>query len=437
MDEEFKKKATEHHSGIKAGRTEPEPKKPFDTPEEPSLANLPDATRHALEIHKERWKAYRYTNKGNLVAVVSNGSHIDGAGNVGATASKPIMEDKAMLFKTFADIDAFDIEINDENPDNAIATIQSIAPTFGAINLEGIKTPDSFYIADKLQRLLDIPVIDDNKHSAVVGIVTTLIHFCHTTGKDIERIKIVVCAAESPGLSIAEILCNVGAQKENITTINSKKSVSAQCINADGRIGISSAANDCATLTQAIINADVFIGAACNAILNDAELEIMSERPIIFVPAHHTPANFPERAHNIRPDALIFTSDTSQPNGINCSLLTPYLLRGALDTLSTSINDTMLTAAAKAIIDYRNAKPCNGLSPFEVGNGELLTLIAAAVAHAAIDSGVARRSIVSFGEYRDTLLSRVNNKHSFAKENVRHHSKIRSHSGHENRKEKL
>ena len=202
------------------------PTKAFDSVDDLSLAYTPGVAAPVKEINAERWKAYRYTNKGNLVAVVSNGSAVLGVGNVGAVASKPVMEGKAMLFKVLADIDAFDIELSEEDPDRLVATIQALAPTFGAINIEDIKAPECFYIEERLRKLLDIPVLHDDQHGTAIVITAALMNACEVTGKEISDIKIVICGAGAAGISTAKMLKSIGAGEGNIIMTDSKGVIS-------------------------------------------------------------------------------------------------------------------------------------------------------------------------------------------------------------------
>lgn len=220
MDEALNKEALRYHENGRAGKTETRASKPIGTSHELSLAYTPGVAAPAKEIDKDRWKAYRYTNKGNLVAVISNGSAVLGLGNIGALASKPVMEGKAMLFKSYADIDAFDIELSDEEPEKLISTIQSLAPTFGGINLEDIKAPECFYIEERLQQLLDIPVLHDDQHGTAVTILAAVINTCEMTGKNIRNLKIVICGAGAAGISTARILRSSGVEKEQIVIVD-------------------------------------------------------------------------------------------------------------------------------------------------------------------------------------------------------------------------
>lgn len=424
------------------------PTKAFDSVDDLSLAYTPGVAAPVKEINAERWKAYRYTNKGNLVAVVSNGSAVLGVGNVGAVASKPVMEGKAMLFKVLADIDAFDIELSEEDPDRLVATIQALAPTFGAINIEDIKAPECFYIEERLRKLLDIPVLHDDQHGTAIVITAALMNACEVTGKKIADIKIVICGAGAAGISTAKMLKSIGAGEGNIIMTDSKGVISNSRSDLNNLKKEFATATSLTTLSQAITNADVFIGVSRGNLLTDTDLETMADNPIIFALANPTPEVEYSHALKIRPDAIIATGRTDRPNQINNSLIFPYLFRGAMDTLSTTINEHMQMAAVKAIaqiarepadreIEKKYGKEFTFGREYllpKMGDKRLLTEVSSAVAQAAMDSGVARRGIASFSEYRDALLSRVDNSNSFSRERVRHHSTTRRHLGCEERK---
>lgn len=451
MDEELKKRALNYHANERAGKTEVTPTKPFGTVEELSLAYTPGVAAPVKEIDKERWKAYRYTNKGNLVAVISNGSAVLGVGNVGALASKPVMEGKAMLFKIFADIDSFDIEISDNEAEKIIATIQAIAPTFGGINIEDIKAPECFYIEEKLRGLLNIPVLHDDQHGTAVTVSAAMMNACAIAGKDIGKASIVICGAGAAGISTARMLVRMGVPKEHITMIDSKGVINSKReelsdIKKEFAIETSSA-----TLSQAMINADAFIGVSKGNILHDQDLEVMADSPIIFALANPTPEIDYKRACNLRPDAIIATGRTDLPNQINNAIAFPYIFRGALDTLSATINDAMLIAAAKAIaeiarkpvpqkIEKRYGKQMEFGKEYilpKIGDPRLLTEVSEAVARTAMESGVARRGIASFIEYRNCLQARIDNTLFFSTEKIRHRSRTRNHNGCENRLNKI
>ena len=440
MDDFFKSRALEYHSAGKAGKTSTIANKPVETPEQLAMAYSPGVAAPAMAISQERWKAYRYTNKGNLVAVVSNGSALLGLGNRGALASKPVMEGKAMLFKTYADIDAFDIEISDEVPDKVIATVQALAPTFGGINLEDIKAPECFYIEKRLRQLLDIPVLHDDQHGTAVTVAAALLNACKITGRSINNIKIVINGAGAAAISSATMLLEMGVSREQITMLDSKGVISTRRTDLDETKAYF--ATDCVTttLSQAINGTDVFIGLSKGDLLSEGDIKSMQPSPIIFALANPVPEISYDKAKQWCPDAIVATGRSDSPNQINNVLSFPYLFRGALDTLSTRINEAMKIAAAKAIANVAQEATSKEIEKLygrtfvfgkeyilpKPGDKRLLTEVSAAVARAAMESGVARRGIASFNEYRQALLTRVECENFFAREYVRH--KIGNHT---------
>ena len=434
MDDFFKSRALEYHSMGRAGKTATIPTKPIDTPQQLAMAYTPGVAAPAIEISKERWKAYRYTNKGNLVAVVSNGSSLLGLGNKGALAAKPVMEGKAMLFKTYADIDAFDIEISDEEPERVISTVQALAPTFGGINLEDIKAPECFYIEKCLRNLLDIPVLHDDQHGTAVTVAAALLNACEVTGRKIADTRIVICGAGAAAISSATMLLEMGIGQGQITMLDSKGVISTSRTDLNEMKSRFATATDATTLSQAIEGADAFIGLSTGNLLSDSDIKSMAKSPIIFALANPEPEISYNRAKQLRPDAVIATGRSDSPNQINNVLSFPYLFRGALDTLSTTINESMKIAAAKAIAAIAREPASKEIEEQygrtftfgheyilpKPGDRRLLTEVASAVAHAAMESSVARRGIASFEEYRRTLLGRIDSNNYFAREYVRH-----------------
>ena len=441
MDKELINKALKYHSEGKAGKIEVQPSKQIDTPKDLSLAYSPGVAAPAMEIDKDRWKAYRYTNKGNLIAVVSNGSAVLGLGNIGATASKPILEGKAMLFKLYADIDAFDIELNDEKPESFVKTVQSLSPTFGGINLEDIKAPECFYIEERLRSLLDIPVLHDDQHGTAVTVSAALINACEITNRKFADIKVVVCGAGSAGISTGKMLLTLGVSPSNLIMLDSKGVITTKRNDIDKYKKIFATERNVGTLAEAMNGADIFIGLSKGDILTDEAVKSMNENPVIFALANPIPEIDYTRAKVLRPDAVIATGRSDFPNQINNVLAFPYLFRGALDTLSTTINEQMKLAAAfaiagiarkntpKTIEEHYNRQLIFGREYIlpTPGDIRLITDIPVAVAKAAIKSGVARRNIASFKEYSATLLQRIDNENYFAKECLRHKNGTRKH----------
>ncbi len=422
MSDKIDKKALEYHEGKRAGKIEVTPTKPYSTPEELSLAYSPGVAAPAAAINKERWQAYRYTNKGNLVAIISNGSALLGLGNTGALSAKPVMEGKSMLFKIYADIDAFDIELAEEDPDKFIATVQDISPTFGAISLEDIKAPECFYIEERLRNLLGIPVMHDDQHGTAVIIAAALTNAAEIAGKELNNLKIVINGAGAAAIATAKMLVTIGVKRKNITMLDSKGVINI------ARSGLTPQKSLFAiedtninTLAQAIIGKDTFIGLSTGNLFTRNMALSMSDNPIIFALANPTPEIDYNEAKKARPDAIVATGRTDTPNQINNAIAFPYLFRGALDTLATNINSAMQQAAVKAIASLAhepvpdNIKKSYGtdlrfgpgyIVP-KIGDCRLLTSVAKAVANAAMESGVARRKIVSWSEYEETLLCRM------------------------------
>ncbi len=443
MDDDLKERALEYHSMGRPGKIAIETTKPFDKPEDLSLAYTPGVAAAATEISKERWKAYRYTNKSNLVAVVSNGSSVLGIGNIGAMASKPVMEGKAMLFKVYADIDAFDIEVGYGEADKFIATIQGISPTFGGINLEDIKAPECFYIEKRLRELLDIPVMHDDQHGTAVTVAAALLNACELAGKEIGSTSIVMCGAGAAAISTARMLRTIGVGKSQITMTDSKGIINTRRNGLDAMKQEFATERDISTLEEAMNGADIFIGLSRGNLIGKKEIESMADNAIIFALANPVPEIGYDDAKRIRPDAIVATGRSDAPNQINNVLAFPYLFRGALDTLATTINEEMKIAAAAAIASVaKDAVPQDIKEKYgkelsfgkdyilpKPGDKRVLCRVSAAVARAAMESGVARREIASFEEYCDTLLQRVDNGNFFSREMLRHRSSRQRHNG--------
>ena len=448
MDKELIDNALRYHSEGKAGKIEIQPSKPADTSAKLSLAYSPGVAAPAMEIYKERWNAYRYTNKGNLVAVISNGSAVLGLGNIGATAAKPVMEGKAMLFKLYADIDAFDIEISDENTERFIATTHALSPTFGGINLEDIKAPECFHIEERLRSLLDIPVLHDDQHGTAVTIAAALLNACAITERSLNKARVVICGAGSAGISTARMLLTLGVERSNLIMIDSKGVISGRRTDLDAYKRDFATMRDVESLSDALCDADIFIGVSKGNLLSDAMLLSMSHRPVIMALANPVPEIDYTQAKRVRPDAVVATGRSDTPNQINNVLAFPYLFRGALDTLSTTINESMKIAAAHAI-----ARIARDNTPVEIeqrygrklvfgqdyllptpGDRRLITEVSAAVAQAAMESGVARRQIASFKEYATTLLQRIDNENFFAKERFARKGTTRTENGFRDKK---
>lgn len=421
-EDRLEEKALKYHEGERPGKTEITPTKPFDTPEQLSLAYSPGVAAPAAAINKDRWQAYRYTNKGNLIAVISNGSALLGLGNTGALSAKPVMEGKSMLFKIYADIDAFDIELAEEDPDKFIETVKEISPTFGGINLEDIKAPECFYIEERLRSLLDIPVMHDDQHGAAITIAAALMNAAEIADKELQSLKVVISGAGAAAISTAKMLVRLGLMREQITIADSKGVVTiARDILPPEKALFASSDTTLHTLADAIKASDVFIGLSVGNVLTKDMARSMADTPIIFALANPTPEISYADAIAARPDAIVATGRTDTPNQINNALAFPYMFRGALDTLATNINREMEMAAVKAIAslahepvpdDIKKRYNCDlNFGPSyilpKIGDPRLLFTVSKAVAQAAMDSGIARRKIISWREYEEALHCRI------------------------------
>ena len=341
------KKALDYHEFPIPGKLSVEASKPCATAEELSLAYTPGVAVPVMEIAKDEKNAYRYTNKGNLVAVITDGTAVLGLGDVGALAGKPVMEGKGVLFKRFANIDVFDIEVNCKDPDEFIRTVENIAPTFGGINLEDIAAPNCFYIEDELKKRLDIPVFHDDQHGTAVIVAAGLVNALEIQEKMIGEVKIVFLGAGAAGCSCARLLKKMGAK--NITLVDrkgvlNKNRKDLNQYNQD--LAVDTKSN---TLDQCIIDADVFIGVSGANLLKESHLLSMAANPIIFALANPDPEILPSDAHQIRDDIVMATGRSDFPNQVNNVLGFPFLFRGALDAKATEITDKMLIAASKAL----------------------------------------------------------------------------------------
>ena len=341
------KKALDYHEFPIPGKLSVEASKPCTTAEELSLAYTPGVAVPVKEIVKDEKNAYRYTNKGNLVAVITDGSAVLGLGDVGALAGKPVMEGKAGLFKRVANIDVFDIEVNCKDPDEFIRTVENIAPTFGGINLEDIAAPNCFYIEDELKKRLDIPVFHDDQHGTAVIVAAGLMNALEIQKKMIDEVKIVFLGAGAAGCSCARLLKKMGAK--NIALVDrkgvlNKNREDLNQYNQD--LAVDTESN---TFDECIVDADVFIGVSGANLLKESHVLSMSADPIIFALANPDPEILPSDAHQIRDDIVMATGRSDFPNQVNNVLGFPFLFRGALDAKATEISDKMLIAASKAL----------------------------------------------------------------------------------------
>ncbi|MEW6133593.1 MAG: malic enzyme-like NAD(P)-binding protein [Pseudomonadota bacterium] len=364
---DLKKKALDYHRLPKPGKLSVESMKPCATQDDLSLAYSPGVAEPVREIARNPKTAYDYTNKGNLVAVVSNGTAILGLGDLGPLASKPVMEGKGVLFKRFAGIDVYDLEIDAKTVRDVVRVVQAIAPTFGGINLEDIAAPECFEIEAQLKKKLDIPVFHDDQHGTAVIICAGLINALHIQGKQLADAKIVCLGAGAAGLSSMNLLVAMGAKKSNITLVDSRGVVSKSRTDLNKYKKPWARATDLKTLAEAMDGADVFVGVSGPNLVTPAMVKSMAEKPVVFALANPDPEITPEKAHKARGDLIMATGRSDYPNQVNNVLGFPYIFRGALDARAKSITQDMLIAAAKALAELAREKvPASVLKAYKV-----------------------------------------------------------------------
>ena len=416
------KEALDFHNSKKSGKIEIISSKPMTTKRDLALAYSPGVAAPVKAISKDPELAYDYTTKGNLVAVISNGSAILGLGNLGAIASKPVMEGKAVLFKRFADIDAIDLEIDSNDPDEIINSIKNFAGSFGGINLEDIAAPDCFIIEKKLKKLLDIPVFHDDQHGTAIITCAALINAIDIAKKDINKIKVVVNGAGASAMACANLFKKSGVLQKNLTMIDRKGVI------YKGRKGLNEWKLNHATTTKdrtlndAIKNADVFLGLSSAGVLKKDMIKKMAKNPIIFACANPDPEITPEEVEEVRSDAIIATGRSDYPNQVNNLIGFPYIFRGALDVRAKTINEEMKIAAVNAIASLARKRVPDEVVAAMGGerpsygkdyiipstfDPRLISIIPIAVAKAAIKSGVARKKIENFEIYSEQLKQRL------------------------------
>ena len=364
--DDLKKRALDYHQFPKPGKLSVDSSKPCATQDDLSLAYTPGVAEPVREIHANPANAYKYTNKGNLVAVITDGTAVLGLGNMGALASKPVMEGKAVLFKRFAGIDVFDIEINASSPDEFIQTVVNISPTFGGINLEDIAAPHCFYIENELKKRLDIPVFHDDQHGTAVIVAGALLNALEIQGKTLPTAKIVFLGAGAAGCSCAKLLKLMGAT--NITMVDRSGVLTSDRADLhDNNRELAVAPSSNKTLADVMPNADVFIGVSAKNALDAALIKGMAANPIIFALANPDPEVLPSVAHAIRDDILMATGRSDFPNQVNNALCFPYLFRGALDAKATQITEKMKIAAAMALSELtREPVPAEVLAAYNL-----------------------------------------------------------------------
>ena len=418
-----KEAALEYHEAGRPGKIEVVPTKAYRTQTDLSLAYSPGVAYPCLEIQDNPDAAYKYTDKGNLVAVISNGTAVLGLGDIGAMSGKPVMEGKGLLFKIYGGIDVFDIEVAEKDPEKFCEAVEKIAPTFGGINLEDIKAPQCFYIEERLKRTLDIPVMHDDQHGTAIISSAGLINALEVNGKKIEDVKIVVNGAGAAAISCTKLYMALGARKENIVMLDSKGVITSDRENLTPEKQLfATDRRDVHTLEEAMRGADVFLGLSKGNVVSQDMIRSMADQPIVFALANPAPEITYEDAMASRPDVLMSTGRSDYPNQINNVIGFPYIFRGALDVHAKAINEEMKLAAVHAIADLaKQPVPDVVNDVYKVNNltfgpayfipkpvdPRLITEVSAAVAKAAIESGVARRTITDWNEYKKNLRLRM------------------------------
>ena len=424
QNEQQRRAALVYHAKPRPGKIEVVPTKNYDTQRDLALAYSPGVAIPCLEIEKSKEDVYKYTNKGNLVAVISNGTAVLGLGDIGPEASKPVMEGKGLLFKIFADIDVFDIEVDASDTEKFIEAVKAIAPTFGGINLEDIKSPEAFEIERRLKEELDIPIMHDDQHGTAIISAAALLNALELSEKKIEEVKIVVSGAGAAAISCTKLYRAFGANVENIVMLDSKGVIRKDRENLSPEKEEFATARDLKTLDEAIIDADVFIGLSKADILSTDMLLSMAKNAIVFAMANPDPEIKYDIACKTRSDIIMATGRSDNPNQVNNVLGFPFIFRGALDVRANTINEAMKMAAVKALADlakesvpeqvnlvYDETRLSFGKDyiipkPFDP---RLITTVPVAVAKAAIDSGVAQAPIEDWDRYKEVLESRLGN----------------------------
>lgn len=418
----FNKAALQYHQAEPKGKIVVVPSKPHASARDLSLAYSPGVAIPCLEIEKDPKTAYEYTGKGNLVAVISNGTAVLGLGDIGAEASKPVMEGKGLLFKIFADINVFDIEIDEKDPDKFIEIVKGIAPTFGGINLEDIKAPEAFYIEQRLKDELDIPLMHDDQHGTAIISAAALLNALEIAGKDIGKVKMVVNGAGAAAIACTKLYIALGLKRENIIMCDSKGVINEKRTNLTPEKVEFISTTSAQTLEEALMGADVFVGLSKGDVLSPEMLLKMNENPVVFGLANPDPEINYDLAVKTRKDVIMATGRSDFPNQVNNVLGFPYIFRGALDVQASGINEEMKLAAVKAIAELAKepvpemvmlAYNLKNLSfgreyfipkPFD---NRLITKVSIAVAKAAMESGIAGKPITDFEQYETQLLDRM------------------------------
>ena len=417
-EDKLKEAALRYHREPQPGKIAVVPTKPHRTQEDLSLAYSPGVAAPSRAVAEDPASVYEYTGKGNLVAVISNGTAVLGLGNIGPLAAKPVMEGKSMLFKTFAGIDAFDIEVAENDPEAFVRTVRAIAPTFGGINLEDIKAPECFEIEERLRRELDIPVMHDDQHGTAIITSAALLNGAKIAGKELPALRVVVNGAGAAAIACARLFLKLGVRREHMVLCDSRGVVAAHREDLNPLKREFATTRRIASLAEALHGADVFLGVSKANVLTPEMLRSMAPNPIVMALANPDPEIAYDVATVTRPDLIFATGRSDYPNQVNNVLGFPYIFRGALDVRASEINDAMKLAAAHAIAAMtREPVPESvlrdyNLEKLEFGRGylipkptdpRLLTTVATAVARAAIESGIARRPISDWEAYAREL----------------------------------
>jgi len=422
MPKVTKEDALLYHSRGRKGKVEVIPTKPYNTQFDLSLAYTPGVAHPCLEIEKNPDDAYQYTAKGNLVAVISNGTAVLGLGDIGTLAGKPVMEGKGLLFKVFADIDVFDIEVDEKDPEKLIECCRQIAPTFGGINLEDIKAPECFEVETRLKELLDIPVFHDDQHGTAIISSAGMLNALEITGKKPEDIKVVVCGAGASANSCTQLYISLGVKRENVVMVDSKGVINRKRKDLNKYKARFVTDRDIDTLAEAVRGADLFLGLSVANMLTKEMLATMAPDPIVFAMANPNPEISYEDATSTRDDLIFATGRSDYPNQINNVLGFPFIFRGALDVRAKAINEEMKLAATKALAQLaKEPVPDSVLKAYNVDkltfgreyiipkplDPRLISRVAPAVAKAAIETGVARLPISDWDAYSKSLDKRT------------------------------
>lgn len=420
--ENLKEEALQYHSSEPKGKLGVVPTKPYTTQHDLSMAYTPGVAVPCMEIYDTPEKVYDYTGKGNLVAVISNGTAVLGLGNIGAEASKPVMEGKGLLFKVLAGVNTYDIEIGTEDVEEFVQTVKMIAPTFGGINLEDIKAPQCFEIERRLKEEVHLPLMHDDQHGTAIITSAALLNALEIAGKRIDQIQVVVNGAGAAATACAKLYLSLGVRPEHLVMCDSKGVITRRRTNLSPEKAQFATERDLTTLADALCGADVFLGVSKAGVLTGEMVKTMASDPIVFALANPDPEIPYDEAKASRPDLIFATGRSDYPNQVNNVIGFPYIFRGALDVRATAINEPMKIAAARAIAALaKEPVPAEVLKAYEVPalsfgrdylipkplDKRLLTVVSVAVARAAVESGVAQHPISDWDAYAADLVQRM------------------------------